>query len=136
MRYFIDTNVFIYLCLDPEELIPEVKKIIEDYGNQFIMSVESVREVLMLIKGGRISNMIGKSYEDIKEKMDEYGIELRYITEAHIKAFSRLTPAPNHSDPTDLMIISQAIAENLPLISSDTKFPFYTKQGLHFIPNR
>ena len=135
MRYFIDTNVFIFLCYEPEKVIPKVKALF-NYENQFIMSVESVLEILTLIKNDRINPKAWKTYEDIKEKMDEYGIEIRYITEAHVKTFGRLTPAPHHSDPADLMIISQSITEGIPLISSDAKFPLYAKQGLRFIHNR
>jgi len=135
MRYFIDTNIFIFHCLESDMLAPKVEEIIKDYENQLFMSVESVREILMLIKSGKTNLKIWKSYEDIKKKADEYGIEIRYITESHVKALSRLVPAPNHSDPADLMIISQAIAEKIPLISSDKKFPFYEKQGLAFVPN-
>ena len=136
MRYFIDTNVFLFLCDEPEKLTSEVKKIIFHYENQFIMGVTSVFEILTHIRNQKVSNKVWRSYDDVKDKMDEYGIEIRYIAEAHVKAFGRLTPAPNHSDPADLMIIAQAIAEKIPLISSDKKFPFYTGQGLHLIHNR
>ena len=34
---------------------------------------------------------------------------------------------------SDHIIISHAITERLPLISSDLKFPFYRKQGLDLI---
>ena len=40
-----------------------------------------------------------------------------------------------HYDPSDHVIISQAITMKLPLISSDEKFPFYRRQGLELIEN-
>ena len=40
-----------------------------------------------------------------------------------------------HNDPSDRLIIAQAIIEKIPIISSDKKFPEYRKQGLEFIPN-
>jgi len=135
MRYFVDTNVFINLCSEPEKVIPEVQALF-NYENQFIMSVTSVLEVLTHIRNKKVSDKVGESYEDVIMKMDEFGIEIRYITEAHVKIFSRLAPAPNHSDPADLIIISQAIAEKIPLISSDKKFPHYVRQGLQLISNR
>lgn len=45
----------------------------------------------------------------------------------------QLNEAQNHYDPSDHIIISQAITEKLPLISSDLKIPFYRKQGLDLI---
>ena len=38
-----------------------------------------------------------------------------------------------HKDPSDHVIISHAITERLPLLSSDSKFKFYRKQGLDFV---
>ena len=40
-----------------------------------------------------------------------------------------------HTDPFDRMIIAQAIAEKIPLISSDQKFSKYKKIGLDLIKN-
>lgn len=42
----------------------------------------------------------------------------------------------DHKDPSDHIIISHAITEHLPLISSDTRFGHYRTQGLDFIYNR
>ena len=36
-------------------------------------------------------------------------------------------------DPSDHVIIAQAITERLPLLSSDTRFWFYRNQGLELI---
>ena len=38
-------------------------------------------------------------------------------------------------DPSDHVIISHAMTLHMPLISSDTRFPFYRRQGLDFIYN-
>jgi PIN domain nuclease of toxin-antitoxin system len=135
VRYFIDTNIFIFLCASPDYLDPEVS-VLFNYENQFVMSVESVRELLMLLKSGKTNSKKWNSYDDIKSLMDQHNIEVRHTTDSHLKTLDRLIPAPNHSDPADLMIIAQAITEKIPLISSDTKFPLYTKQGLELILNR
>ena len=136
MRCFIDTNIFLFIKNDPDELNDEVKAILEDYENSFIISSESIREIAALIKSGRIEVKGWQTYYDIKHSLDSYGIEIRYVNESHLKTLFKLTPAPNHSDPTDLMIIAQAITEDLPLVSSDTKFPLYVAQGLNFVYNR
>jgi len=135
MRYFIDTNIFLFLSLEQDELEQKVRTILDDYENEFIMSGESVREILMLIKNGRIKTKKLNSYTDIKFLLEEHRIDVRYMNESHLKAFGDLDQAPNHSDPADLMIIAQAISENVPIISSDAKFKFYTKQGLRLISN-
>ena len=134
MRYFIDTNIFLFFIAEPNELDSSVTALFEDYENSFIISSESIREIAMLIKGGRLNNKIWRTYADVRNAIDKHGIEVRYVAEAHLKTLYNLHP--HHSDPADLMIISQAITEGIPLISSDAKFPLYTKQGLRFIHNR
>jgi len=71
---------------------------------------------------------------------------MRYLLDTNIFIYlasdmltlSRLiiNEAQEHNDPSDHVIISQAITEHLPLISSDTKFEFYRSQGLDFIYNK
>ena len=43
-----------------------------------------------------------------------------------------------HTDPSDRLIIAQAVAENLTLLSSDSQFPKYKKLliGLDLIENK
>ena len=136
MRYFIDTNIFLFLNTDRDEIGSDVRALLEDYENTFIISVESIREIVTLLKSGRIVVRGWQSYSGIKASLDAHGIEIRYISESHLKTLYALRPAPHHSDPADLMIIAQAITEDIPLISSDTKFPLYVSQGLKSILNK
>ena len=41
----------------------------------------------------------------------------------------------DHNDPFDHIIIAQAISHKMTLVSSDTKVPFYRKQGLRLVEN-
>jgi len=134
-RCFIDTHIFLFLFLEPEKLETKIDEILGDYNNQFILSVESVREILMLIKNGKINSRELRTYADIKNLAESRHMEIRYIHESHLKKLSALEPFPGHSDPADLMIIAQTITENLPIISSDSKFKHYAGQGLDLIYN-
>ena len=137
MRYLIDTNTFLFYIFDIGELDDQTIEILNDYENSIIISSESIREIRTLMKDGRIDGIRKwRSYDDVKSSLEEHRIEIRYVSEAHLKMLFNLRPAPNHSDPADLMIISQAITEKIPLISSDNKFPLYVPQGLNFIHNR
>ena len=48
----------------------------------------------------------------------------------------QINETQNHKDPYDHIIISQAISHKMTLVSSDTKFSFYRKQGLRLIENQ
>ena len=137
MRCFIDTNIFIFLCSDTGgEVDKDIRDMLEDCGNTVIMSSESLREIAALLQDGRIHIQGMHSFDDVMGRVNALGFEIRYVAEAHMKTRYKLVPAPNHSDPADLMIIAQAITEGIPLISSDGKFAHYEKQGLEFIYNR
>ena len=67
---------------------------------------------------------------------NEFELQVKYVTKEHLQTLSKLETVEGHNDPSDRLIISQAITEKIPLISSDKKFPKYTKFGLDLIPNR
>lgn len=139
MRYLLDTNIFIYLASDPDLLSDDVAAIIEDYDNVFYMSAESMRE---LVVGYRKKSFSTKRWHTAEEMLrsitNDFNIWILPLKEEHMFTLSNLVinEAENHNDPSDHVIISQAITEHLPLISSDTKFEFYRSQGLDFIFNK
>ena len=68
---------------------------------------------------------------------ETYFVEIMPIQKDVMKTYSRLrvNSALNHKDPSDHVIISHAITLGMPLISSDTRFQYYTRQGLNLIFN-
>ncbi|MCL2650826.1 MAG: type II toxin-antitoxin system VapC family toxin [Candidatus Azobacteroides sp.] len=137
MRYLIDTNIFLFYASDREQLDKEILQILEDYENQIYISSESVKEVIHLFQQGRIQTKKWKSAQNvIKFIEDEIGFVIDYTQREHLQTLACLEPVKNHNDPNDRLIIAQAIAEKIPLISSDRKFELYRKQQLHFIFNR
>lgn len=49
--------------------------------------------------------------------------------------FASLPLYDDHRDPADRLIIAQAIADRVALVSSDRKFSRYGRHGLHFVYN-
>ena len=64
-------------------------------------------------------------------------IKILPVKKEHLLTYATLTinEAQDHRDPSDHIIISQAITDRMPLISSDRKFQFYTEQDLDFVYN-
>jgi len=138
MRYLIDTNIFIQLINENDLISSNIRSILDNYENQIYISSESVKEFFILIQNEKITLPKGKEYigNDVFDFIrNELNINIKYIDEGHLKSFSKLKKVEGHTDPTDRLIIAQAITEKIPLISSDKKFPKYKKQGLEFIPN-
>ena len=134
MRYFIDTNIFLFLCSEEyDALVPKVIKIIKDFENMFYMSSMSLQEIAVLLQKGRIGMKGWNSFDDVLKTAEKMSINIRYVAPAHIKTLYGLKLL--HYDPVDVMIISQAITEDIHLISSDEDFEDYMPQGLKLIPN-
>jgi len=134
MRYFIDTNIFIRSLNDRDLLKKNVLRLFEDYENQIYISSESIKEFIHLFQQNRIKVNI-KNVEDIFEHIDILGYTIKYIRKEHLKTFSNLPIEKTHNDPSDRLIIAQALTEKITLISSDTAFPLHRKHGLDLIEN-
>ena len=136
MRYLIDTNILIYIVIDKNLLDLSVRKIIENYENIIYVSSESVKEFIHLIQNERITPKNTFQVNNIVDFIEsELGYTIKYVTQQHLTAFANLSVITNHNDPSDRLIISQAIAEKIPLISSNKKFELYRKYKLNFIFN-
>jgi PIN domain nuclease of toxin-antitoxin system len=135
MRYLIDTNVFIKMTIDT--ISDEVRNIIENYENIIYVSSESVKEFIHLVQAGKVAPKKEIRSLDVFDLIENtLGFNVKYITKEHLRTFAKLALVEGHNDPSDRLIISQALTEKIPLISSDTKFPKYRKQGLDLIINR
>ena len=139
MRYLIDTNIIVYIISDPDSLDNDVKAIIADPDNILYTSAESAKELVIAYRNKGLLTKRWKKAEDMLHSIeDEYGIYIRPLNREHIYTYAglRLNTQQDHKDPSDHIIISHAITEHLPLISSDTRFGYYRTQGLDLIYNQ
>ena len=139
MRYMLDTCVLIDLIKDSDVLDKDVISIIKDYSNTLCVSFETIREMIVLFNIGKLRGKGWNSSNDVLRFItDDMGIVVLPLTAEVADTYSRLelNVQQNHKDPSDHIIISHAITNRITLISSDTKFPFYCKQGLSLIVNR
>lgn len=138
MRYLIDTNIFIYLSTDREKLSLDVVSMLSETDALAYISTESVRELIIAYNNKGWGNKKWKSAEDLVNSIEEtFYIKILPIQKEVMQTYSRLrvNQAMKHKDPSDHVIISHAITLGMPLISSDTSFPYYTRQGLNLIFN-
>ena len=138
MRYLIDTNIFIYLSTDRENLSLDVVSMLSEPDTLLYISTESVRELIIAYNNKGWGNKKWKSAEDLVNSIEKiFFIEILPIAKDVMQTYSRLriNQTMNHKDPSDHVIISHAMTLGIPLISSDTRFPYYTRQGLNLIFN-
>jgi len=138
MRYLIDTNVFVYFASDLDLLSRDVLAIMSDYDSVLCMSAESEKELIVAFRNKKLLSKRWKNeVEMIRAIEDEFYIQILPVKKEHMETYAQMeiNEAQGHKDPSDHVIIAQAICEHLPLISSDTRFPFYRQQGLELIQN-
>ena len=139
MRILIDTCIFIHLAIDREQLSRDVMAMLTDYDNTICVSAETPRELIIQYNNGKLVSKFWKSARDMVNSIqDEFFINILPLKDEHMKTYSELelNVAQDHKDPSDHVIIAHAITERLPLISDDSKFEFYRKQGLDLILNK
>lgn len=132
----LDTCIVFEMLLDFDKIDKSVLALLEDKSCTLYASFETLKELVVLFNNKKIRSKEWKSAEDvIKAVKYDLDINILPLREDVAVTYSRLqlNESMNHHDPSDHIIISQAITEHLPLISSDLKFPFYREQGLELI---
>ena len=129
-RLLIDTNVLVHLLF--KTLDSYTEDLIRDYSNQVYVSSVSVKEIINLIQSGKVKSK-NIQQKSILEIIDELYFEVLYVNKYHLQEMEKLPSVPNHNDPNDRLIISQALSNRLELVSSDLQFVHYRKYGLEFI---
>ena len=56
-RYLLDTNIFTFMATnDYDSLTRDVKEILDNYENKLLMSIESVRELIVAHRAGKTAH--------------------------------------------------------------------------------
>lgn len=127
------------MATDVDSLSRDVVALLDEPDTLLYISAESVKE---LIVGYRNKGLCSKRWktalEMVKAIEEEFYITILPVTKKHMETYAHMTinESQGHKDPSDHIIIAHAITERIPLISSDTRFPFYRSQGLDLIFNK
>ena len=119
-------------------LTKDVSELIEDPENLKYLSIVSLQELITAFRTKKLLSNIWKSEaEMISFVLNDPSVEIDNTDINVIRTLAALqvNEAQDHKDPFDHIIISQAISHRMTLVSSDTKFAFYRKQGLRLIEN-
>jgi len=111
-KYLLDTHIFIWWLSDANRLSKEVFDIIADSSNQIYISSATVWEIAIKEALGKL-----KVSANLIEAIDVNGFIELNISAKYAEATKKLEPI--HRDPFDRMLITQAIMEDLTLITVD-----------------
>lgn len=122
LRLLLDTHTILWWTTGDPSLSERARKRIAQ-SNYAVISAVSAWEIAIKINLGRLPAGATELIRDFEESLKQDGFQSMSITADHgIRA--GLLPGP-HKDPFDRMLIAQAQAENLAIVSNDSVFDRY-----------
>lgn len=123
MKLLLDTHAFLWFALDDPHLSGGARSQMADPANELLLSPASYWEIAIKISLGKYS--LSESFVDFMHRqVAENDLEVLPITIEHAAVVATLPF--HHRDPFDRLLIGQAIAEQLPVISGDSFFDQYS----------
>jgi PIN domain nuclease of toxin-antitoxin system len=119
----LDTHIVLWWLSDDPFLPQAAGEAIASPDREVLVSAATVWEIAIKKAAGRL-----EAPDDLLDAMGASDFETLPITAIHAVLAGEL-PA-HHSDPFDRMLIAQARAETLTLVSVDSRFPQYDVQLL------
>ncbi len=129
MKYLLDTHILLWAMTEDDNLTEEMKSIITSSENEIYFSIASVWEIA--IKRKISAEKMPVSEEDFYRDCVEAGYKKLDIKTDHIfqvKNLERKEGAPEHKDPFDRLMVSQAKSEKMKFVTHDRLIPFYSEE--------
>ncbi|MBI2752223.1 MAG: type II toxin-antitoxin system VapC family toxin [Betaproteobacteria bacterium] len=119
MRLLLDTRIYLWYLADSPKLSREARAEIGKADEVFV-SAASIWEAAIKIRIGRLQ----VAAPELVAGIEASGFAELPVTAKHSAAVADL--APHHNDPFDRLLIAQAIAEPLRLLTADRTLKPYS----------
>lgn len=121
MRALLDTHVWLWMLTDPLRL-GSLRPAIEDGRNELLLSAASSWEIAIKFAIGRLP-LPEPPASFVPDRILDSGVTPIAIEHAHVLAVADLPK--HHSDPFDRLLIAQARALGVPVMTVDAAFDEY-----------
>jgi PIN domain nuclease of toxin-antitoxin system len=118
----IDTHVLLWSALEPARLSSRARSLLASLDTEVLVSAASAWEIATKVRIGKLPGAEAFA-ADLNTRIKRIGFLGLAVTLEHGQR-AGLLPG-THKDPFDRMLIAQAQAENLPLISNERIFDTY-----------
>lgn len=122
MNILLDTCAFLWLVADSPDLSENARRLFADPDNDVYLSVASGWEIIVKHNLGKLP-LPEPPHDFIKNNRISHRIETLPLDEAAVLQLSRLPEY--HKDPFDRILICQAIAGSLTILTPDTHITRY-----------
>ena len=121
MRLLIDSHAFLWWREDSPALGSAARSAIADPVNEALISVAALWELTIKASSGKLTLPA-----DLETMAATLGFSVLSINFMHLRRLGLLPRV--HRDPFDRMMIAQALAEGIPIITGDRAFAAYGVQ--------
>jgi len=122
MKLLLDAHTFLWFVWDEVQLTNDAKALIVNPTNQKLISTATYWEIAIKVSIGKLD--LGEPYRAFMHReIARNHFDLLHVSVDHAAAVSVLPF--HHRDPFDRMLISQAMVEQMPIVSGDRAFDAY-----------
>ena len=122
MRFLLDTQVWLWMHLQPEHLRPEVRDQFVDPASTLLLSAASSWEIAIKYALGKLP-LPEPPYDYVSSRMRRDTVDGLPVTHAHALHVASLPR--HHADPFDRILIAQSQLEDVPLVTADRHMDSY-----------
>ncbi|MBN1945505.1 MAG: type II toxin-antitoxin system VapC family toxin [Bradymonadales bacterium] len=124
MRLLLDTHILLWSLGAPERLPSALREAIESPENEVFVSAASLWEIAIKQTSGRVDLVVQP--DEILAVLPEVGFQELPVRAVHAVGVAHLPPL--HRDPFDRLLVAQALAEPLVLVTRDRMLSGYPVQ--------
>ncbi|MDV3251650.1 type II toxin-antitoxin system VapC family toxin [Devosia sp. BK] len=123
MRLLLDTHVALWTVVDLKRIPHPIQRMITNPSNEVFVSAVSIWELGLKFGSGRSRQPLPQR-SILVEKFELSGFTFLDVSMRHAVAFEDHAPA--HPDPYDRMILTQALTDQLRLVTVDARLASYS----------
>ena len=121
MRLLLDTHTMFWWLRDDPKLGSRTKAIIASPQAELFVSVASFWELSVKARLGKMPERGSVLFSEAEAS----SLTVLAISGPHLQALEGIEARADHKDPFDLLILAQAIVEDLVLVTRDAKLKQY-----------
>lgn len=125
MQYLIDTQIAVWIVNNDSKLSAKTVEILQNPKNEIIFSQISLIELSIKLKLQKLPSFI-TTIEYLYQQLLENELVFIPIQNVDIWAYQQIPFFEDHRDPFDRLLLATAYEKQIPIISDDDKFDYYS----------
>ena len=122
MSVLVDTHALLWYASNDRKLSQNAKEILESPFDRYL-SIVSLWEISIKLNIGKLPSEV--SFDEILSRVAVLQLRILPVTVEHTRVYLDLPRFTEHRDPFDRMLVAQSIADQLTILSADSKFDLY-----------